>query len=746
MTTRTVRLVLLTWTILFLARAGFGQPSPTALTTPTTKERQAVPSAVAPHATLPVARKTDVVEERFGVKVVDPYRWMEGAKNPELEGWLRAQGAYTTTFLAGVPGRTKLFERVRHLASDTSTASSMQLAGGRAFYLALAAGEQLPKLSVRDADAKMKVLVDPAALGGKDTHASLNSYAPSPDGARVAYNLSTGGSEVCAIHVIDVDSGKQLPDVVERIWGEFPAEWLPDGKGFFYTQMAAPASGADPMLNMKVRLHVLGEPVEKDVLILEGGDSQTMKIAPDEFPGVSASPDSRWLVASAGGAHSNSRFAVAAIADLDRSGSAKTAWRPVANYDDDVEAAVVHGGRLYLLTYKGASNRRLVSVPLENPDLAKARVEIAEDPNATIDTIAPARDALYVRKMANGRAQLWRLAWKAKTAAALALPADGWIDDLATDALRDGASFDLTTWTRPGTYFAYGPETKQVRAIGIGSTSVADFSQIAAEEVEAVSPDGAHVPLSILHRKDLVLDGSHPAILHGYGAYGISATPFFRPSFLAWLERGGVLAVAHVRGGGEKGERWHVDGSHEKKMNGIRDFIACGEYLVARKLTTPSRLFAQGGSAGGVLVGRAITERPDLFAGAHIAVGMVNPLRLLAAENGANQKMEFGDPDAEAGFKSILEVDPYQHVAPRGAYPAVVFTIGLNDRRVAPWMTAKMAARLQAATESGKPVLIRIDPDAGHGMGSTRDQAVAQIADVWAFFLRVAGDPEFAAK
>jgi len=223
--------------------------------------------------------------------------------------------------------------------------------------------------------------------------------------------------------------------------------------------------------------------------------------------------------------------------------------------------------------------------------------------------------------------------------------------------------------------------------------------------------------------------------VYGYGAYGSSQSPGFSATRQAWIEKGGIIAVAHVRGGGERGRRWQDDGSRDKKMNGIADFIACGQYLVDHHYTQPSRLAAQGGSMGGILVGRTITERPDLFAAANIGVGFVNPLRLLAGENGANQKVELGDPATEAGYRGLYAMDPYLHVAANTAYPAVIFTIGLNDHRVPPWMSAKMAARLRASTTSDRPILVRVDSDSGHGIGNTRDQAFAERADVWAFFL-----------
>jgi prolyl oligopeptidase len=300
-------------------------------------------------------------------------------------------------------------------------------------------------------------------------------------------------------------------------------------------------------------------------------------------------------------------------------------------------------------------------------------------------------------------------------------------------------------WTHPLGYYGYEPGHPPVAIEALAGATNADFSNVVADEVEAVSSDGARVPLSIVRRQDIARDGARPTIVRGYGGYGTSSTPVFSPTLLAWIERGGVYAVCHVRGGGEKGRAWHVDGMLERKMNGIHDFEACGQALIDARLSSPAHLFAQGGSMGGVLIGRLITDRPELFAAAHIAVGIVNPLRLRAAKNGPTQIPEVGDPDTEAGFRTLLAMDPYQHVA-AAAYPATIFTVGLNDARVSPWMTGKMAARMQALGTGSKPVAIRIDADAGHGPGSTRDQAFTERADVWSFFLAISGDPDFAPR
>ncbi|HTL32122.1 MAG TPA: prolyl oligopeptidase family serine peptidase [Kofleriaceae bacterium] len=714
-------------------------PTATAPVATPTSAPLAPPAVVATPAGPPIARVVDEVDKQFGLEVADPYRWMEGGENAERTAWLKAQGEYAAKQLAALPMRDKLYARIKELGSGVTAVFDVQLGGKRIFHNVFPANAQLAKLAVREPDGTTRILVDPEQLSTAEEHVSLNAYSASPDGTLVAYVISKGGGEVGVLHIMDVKTGKDLPDQIERIWGEGAASWLPDGKRFFYTQLAVPQPGVDPMTNQVARLHVLGKPADSDVTILGRNADATWKLAPEEWPGVWVPPGSQWAIATAGGARSEMRVAVAKVSELDMTGTSKTPWKQVADYSDGVESAIPHGDRLYMKTYKDAPNRKVVSVPLAKPDLKTAKVEIAEDANASLVATYGARDALYLLHMEKGLARVSRWAWQGK-ASPITLPYAGWAPDLATDLSLDGITFQIEGWLKPGEYFRYDIKKKVLVPAGLASSSTADVSQIIADEVEATNPDGTKVPLSILHRKDAQLDGSHPTILYAYGGYGSSQTPGFSATRIAWIERGGVYAIAHVRGGGEKGRRWQDDGSREKKMNGVRDFIACAEYLIAEKYTSPQKLAVNGVSMGGVLVGRAITERPDLFAAAQLAVGIVNPLRILAAENGANQKGELGDPATEAGYRSILEMDPYAHVKAHTAYPAVLFTIGLNDHRVAPWMTTKMAARLLTSTTSKRPIWIRVDAQAGHGIGSTREQAFAERADAWSFFLAQMGE------
>jgi prolyl oligopeptidase len=731
--------------LLALLCACGGVPA-TATTSPRAPAAALAPAIAPTSDAPPVARTVDVIDALGGQQIADPYRWMEGADNAEFDTWLGAQGRYAAQAFERLQGRDALHARIRALGLGTSVVSAPVRLGEQLFYELEPAGAQVPRLEVRDAKGMTRVLVDPATLGKGGSHVTVDNFNPSPDGTLLAYNLSPGGSEITSIHVLRTQSGAALPDRVDQVWGEFAATWLPDGSGFFYTQMAEPVAGVDPMFNMRVRLHRLGTPMADDPTVLGNGVGSTMTFEAKEFTTIDVPLGSSWMIANGLGARPEQRMAVARLADLDESGAGKTPWKLVSHYEDGVQGGTVFGDRLYLLTHKNAPHRRIVSVPLTEPDLAKARVEVAESSDASIESFAAANDGLYILDRIEGHARVRRLPWKERAPSTLALPYSGSITRLASDPRRDGVTLDLAGWTHPAEVLSYDPRTNALSSTGLRTITPAEPDRFVAEEVEVTSADGTRVPLSVLRKKELTLDGSRPAIVYGYGGYAVPLTPWFSPTLPVWLERGGLYAVCHVRGGGEKGESWHEAGARGNKKNGVDDFVACAEYLVKRGYTSPARMAAAGASMGGVLIGRVITARPELFAAAHISVGIVNPLRILQAENGANQLAELGSPETDAGLRGLIAMDPYTHVARGGAYPAVLFTIGLHDRRVSPWMTGKMAARLQASSASGKPVLVRVDADTGHGIGSTRDQAYAERGDVWSFLLAAFGDADFEAR
>jgi prolyl oligopeptidase len=692
-------------------------------------------------ASAPVRVVTDTL---FGVATADPYRWMEQPDNPEFVEWMSAQGRYTEAYLAAIPGRADLLRRIRELVLRTSTVTRVKRAGGSLFFLRADTGALMPKLFVRTTNGAERVLFDPAqSTDAQQRPKSVDNFTPSPNGRLIAFNVAEGGGEITRVHVLDVATGAARPDIIERIWGEFAVSWLPDGSGFFYTQMLEAGfkdPNVDRMLGMRARLHRLGTPPDQDPVILGPGVSNRMALDAREFPIVTVPEGSDWVVANAGGARAEYRLCVVRLTQLR---DAQTPWNCVARYEDLVESDAVHGDHLYLLTSKDAPNRRIVRVPLTRPDLASAEVIVPDRQDLVLTGLRGARDALYVKEMVRGTDHVRRIPYGATSAEEVAVPLTEPSVELEATPNQDGIIVSAQTWTHPLTWYTFDPQARTVRDLELGSASPADFSRIVIESVDVKSFDGVKVPLTIVRRRDLRLNGNNPAILAGYGGYGFVIPHFFAPSLLPWLERGGIFAIAGVRGGGEKGRAWYLAGQGANKPNGIRDFIACAQYLSEKRYTAPSRLAAHGGSMGGVLVGGAITERPDAFGAAIIEVGILNTVRFLQGANGANQIAELGSPETEAGFRSLLAMDPYHRIKDGVRYPAVMLSVGLNDGRVSSWHSGKFAARLQAASSSDKPVLMRIEPEAGHGVGSTRDQEVALRADMSAFLLQQFGHREF---
>jgi prolyl oligopeptidase len=385
----------------------------------------------------------------------------------------------------------------------------------------------------------------------------------------------------------------------------------------------------------------------------------------------------------------------------------------------------------------------VLRVDWRRPDLRRAVVVIPQS-EVVVQEVQAAADALYVRDLDGGLHRLRRLPYGGGEALAVPLPVQGSMRGPHVAADQSGAIVRLRSWTQPNTIYRYDPAAGTLADLHWQAPAAADFSGVEAREVKVVGHDGTLVPLSIVMRKGTPLDGTHPTLLSSYGAYGGfgTASPYFDPTLLAWIERGGIHAVAHPRGGGEYGEEWHRDGMKLTKLNTVFDTIACAQYLVERAYASPKTLAIEGASAGGITVGGAINWRPDLFAAAIVHAGISDALRAEFSANGPVNVPEFGSVKDLQGFRGLHAMSPYAHVRAGAAYPAVLLEAGWNDPRVDAWQSGKMAARLQAATASGKPVLLRVDFDSGH-FGGTREQSERLLADEWAFLLWQFGDPEF---
>ena len=698
-----------------------------------------------PQSGPPAASVHEVKEDYFGTAVTDPYRWMEKTSDPEMVTWMKVQNDYTRSLLAKLPGRGKLVERIKALDDAGVNVTGLQVWGGHYFYFKTEPGSDNRKLCVRDTvEAAERVLMDPQKLTtSDDKHFSIDYFQPSLDGKYVAYGISPGGSENSVLHVLETATGKVLADSIDRAQFAQPA-WLPDGDSFFYTRQQKLGPDAPPSaLYQKLRTyrHRLGADPEKEASVFGYQENPGVTVLEDDFPSLQFSPAApKYLLAIV--AHGVKREIDAYVTEFTADPGTQTKWRKIVDANDAVWNVDVHGNSIYLISHKDAPRFKLLRTSLAAPKAAVA--ELLVPPSQVVITgVAAASDAVYIQDLDGGIGRLRRLPYGGGSATNIALPYEGAISTLVTNPTEPGAWVNMTSWTKSPTWYSYQPKSGKLTDTRIMPPSPVDFSQIESEEVRAKSSDGTMVPLSIIHKKGLALDGSHPTWLEGYGSYGITLDPVFRPTWLAWLERGGVYAIAHVRGGGEYGEDWHVGGMLGEKQHTIDDFIACAEYLIAHEYTSSARLAGEGTSAGGITIGGAITQRPELFAAALIRVGDSDSLRSETMASGPANIPEFGTVKTAVGFKALYAMDAYQHVKPGTKYPAVLLTTGVNDPRVAPWQAAKMTARLQASSNSGKPILLRVDYDAGHGIGSTKSQRDLELADEEAFLLWQFGIEDF---
>lgn len=692
----------------------------------------------------PVAPVKPVTDDYFGVKVTDNYRYMENFNSQEVQQWVKAQADFTTHTLNQLPGRDAFFNRMMELEASVPAKVDcvLRFANGKIFYLKCGAQDDVWKLYMRDGmNGNEILLVDPDKFRqetGKP-HA-INRFIPSWDGKYVMYAISASGSEETSLYVMDTETLKDVDEPISRL--HYSGTWLPDNRSFVYTrhqEMKEGMAKTEKNQNSKVYLHRLGTDVEQDTLVFGHAVTQGVDVSTVASPFVVTVPNSDYVFAVI--LYGTQKELDLYVATFDSFNQGTPEWKKICDATDEVKLFDVHGDDLYLLTHKNAPRYKIVKTSLRNPDVSSAEPVMVQS-DQIIQIIFAAIDALYVLTSDNGINKVIRIAYDGK-AEPLNLPFAGTADFFGNDprvAKNDprveGILLAMTTWTRFYSIYEYNPKTNQITETGLQPKGEYDApDDLVAQEVEVQSHDGTMVPLSIIHKKGIQLDGSNPCWLTGYGAYGFSLYLDYQHQNYAWYEKGGIMAFAHVRGGGEKGEAWYRAGFQQTKPNTWKDFIACAEYLIEQKYTSPTKLAGEGISAGGILIGRTITERPDLFAVAIPRVGVMNVIRFETTPNGVNNIREFGSCNTEAGFKALYEMDAFLHIQDGVNYPAMLITHGITDPRCEPWQSVKFAARVQAASASGKPVLLRIDYEAGHGVGSTKTQRLQERADIFTFMM-----------
>jgi prolyl oligopeptidase len=694
------------------------------------------------HAQLnyPPTKTVDASDTCFGKTYNDPYRWLENVNDKDVEAWFKAQAELTDGLLAKIPGRDALAQEWLALDKlNPATYSTIMYEHGRVFYKKTLGGENVGKLYYRVGwNGAEKLLFDPATYKAGVT-TTIQSFLPSWDGKYVAMGFSSAGAEWSELRVLDVDRGTLLP---ESIYPSYrPIGWLKDSKSFFYDAgKVTDIKSLEIELNRKTKVHKLGTGVSTDIDIFSNEINPELGIAAKEFPSAfinESYPD--YLIGFVETVQREMRIFYAPVSELKHK---KIKWDVLCKPSDNlVRGIVFHGDYVYAVTHSGAPKYKVVRTKVKHPDWEHAETVIPEGADSIRYIIKSGHYLLIV--YSNGvvnRLVKYDLATGAT--AEIKLPASGTVDVGCPDWKTDRCLVYITSWTSPLTIYDFDAQ-KDTFAKSIFNTDVTypGFENLVSEEVEVPGHDGTMIPLSIIYKKGIPLDGSNSCILSGYGAYGISATPYFS-TLRSVAARGVVLAIAHPRGGSEKGEAWYKAGYKTTKPNTWKDFISCAEYLVKKRYTSPQKLGGTGTSAGGILISRAITERPDLFAAAVCNVGCANAMRLEFSPNGPVNAPEFGTVKDPVECQALFEMDGLQHVQKGVNYPALMGVGGWNDPRVPVWQPGKFVAALQAATASGKPVLMKVNYDNGH---FTEEKIVTfnNFAGQFAFLLWQTGHKDF---
>jgi len=667
-----------------------------------------------------------------GVVLDDPYRWMENANDPDWLSYAQAQDAYARGIFARIRGRSAIARELSSMSEAAPKIWEMRIIGDQLFIKDRPLGASGFRLTVRPLEGgPARVLIDPDSMPGEQ-HTSLDWWEPSTDGGHVAYGLSKGGSEDAMLHVLETRTGRVLPDTIRRAQYAWPS-WLPDGSGFFYNQLNTKAvDGADPTYNLNSRalLHRLGTDSATDPVIFAAGLHPGIDIAPVEFPSVVVTPGSDWVLAQLiRGVAPEIRLFAARLKDVL---AEKPGWREVARSEDQVTQAVVRGDRLYLLTFSKAPRFRVQRTEFPDASAANARVVVPEGERVIFE-MDPALNGIYLFDSDGGVERLRRLDNEDRLHDVRTPPQDGILISYSTPT-REGIYVSVENIVTPARIFAIDAQD-DARPTDLVPQPKFDVSKYRQSRAVATARDGTRIPITIAHRADVRRDGSAPTIVVAYGAAGQTLPLNFNTDIIPWIERGGVYAIAHVRGGGDYGEDWHRQGQKSTKPNSWRDLIACCEQLIAEKWTSSAKLAIMGKSAGGITIANAMAERPDLMAVVLARVPMVNTTRVAAISVGPGNFSEYGDPSKPEEVPGLIAMDAYHHLKKGISYPAVLLTGGLHDSRVPAWQPGKLAARLNEFSSSGKPILFRVERDAGHGLGSTRQQVDSEFTDLYAFAL-----------
>lgn len=673
---------------------------------------------------VPESKRLDLVETLHGIRVADPYRWLEDGNSEETRRWIEEQNKVTFAYLRSLPGRQEIHDRLTHLWNFPRYGLPFER-GGRYFFTRNDGLQQHSVWYVAESlDGEPRVLLDPNTLS-EDGRVAVSSVSISWDGKLAAYAISVGGSDWLEWRVRNVDTGEDLPDRIR--WSKFSgASWSKDNAGFYYSRYDEPEPGEKLQgqnFFQKVYYHRIGTPQEENVRIYERPDQPRWGF------GVWVTEDGHYLMYGVwdGTQRENRIF----YKDLTKPDAEVVELLPHADARYDFLGNI--GARFFFRTDRDAPKGRIIAIDLDKPDPENWTTIVPESENA-LASASLVGGHFFLTYLYNAHSQVLKYTTDGKLVREIPLPGLGSVGGFGGRMDSKETFFSYTSFAYPTTLFRYDIESGEIT---VHRKSEVDFDpeKFETKQVWFVSKDGTRVPMFVTHKKGIELDGSNPTILYGYGGFSAAQTPFFSIVNQTWMEMGGVYALANIRGGNEFGREWYEAGRVLNRQNVFDDFIAAAEFLIEAGYTSPQRLAIQGGSNGGLLVGAAMTQRPDLFAVALPAVGVLDMLRFHKFTIGWAWTSDYGNPEVEEEFKKLLSYSPLHNLKPGTAYPATLITTGDHDDRVVPAHSFKFAAALQHAQGGDRPVLIRIETRAGHGAGKPTQAVIDERADILAFTL-----------
>lgn len=670
----------------------------------------------------PDTRTDATVDTFFGTAVPDPYRWLEDDLSDETGAWVKAQNEVTFDYLSQIPYRQEMIDRLTELWNYTRYSAPVVHGAYSYFYKNDGLQNQSVLYRTPLSGGDPEIFLDPNTFS-EDGTTSLAGISFTKDGSLAAYQISEGGSDWRKVIILDAETKTQLGDTLVDV--KFSGLSWRGNQGFYYSSYEKPVDGSAISAKTsehKLFFHQLGTPQTEDQLIFGGSET------PRRYIGGGVSEDDRYLVISAATSTTGNELY---IADLN---AADFQIQPVvSNFNNDHDIVHTEGETLYILTNLDAPNKRLVKTTLDRlaPEHWETVIEEAEFPMS----VGTAGGYLFVEFLENATSRIEQRRLDGSLVREISLPGVGSAGGFSGRWEDTTLYYSFTNYINPSTTYLYDIETGESEVYRASEVAF-NPAEFESYQVFYTSADGTEIPMIITHKKGLVRDGSNPTMLYGYGGFNISLTPYFSTSVLPWLERGGVYAVANLRGGGEKGEAWHSAGTQMNKQNVFDDFIAAGEYLISEGITSSKRLGIMGGSNGGLLVGAVMTQRPDLMAVALPAVGVLDMLRYHEFTAGAGWAYDYGTAqDSPEMFNYLLGYSPYHNLVEGSCYPATMVTTADHDDRVVPAHSFKFAARLQKAQSCANPTLIRIETNAGHGAGKPTEMIIQEAIDKWAFAL-----------